>query len=226
MMLREPPLVEIADGDVFGPRLRDQLAQEDHLGADVVGDGGDVGRLQRERNCGNGCDSRRAAARSRSPKSLASVAEPPLPKMISLPPRATRSWIAGGRVADLFGLFARHLRAQLARRPATFIRMEAATSRDDVGCFLLFLAEKWIEKAGVADIVAQFAMLEEDVHSLPERVIENLDHLLVDERIVRGGIAAVGAAAPGRAKVIARALACRVAARPRLPGRLRADRSP
>ena len=27
-----------SDGDVFGPRLRDELAQKDELGADVVGD--------------------------------------------------------------------------------------------------------------------------------------------------------------------------------------------
>ena len=53
MMLRDPPLVEIADGNILGPRLRDQLAQKDHVGSDIVGHGGDVGRLQSQRNRGN-----------------------------------------------------------------------------------------------------------------------------------------------------------------------------
>ena len=37
MMFREPPLVEIPIAMSLGPRLGDQLAQEDHLRADVVG---------------------------------------------------------------------------------------------------------------------------------------------------------------------------------------------
>ncbi len=53
MMLREPPLVEIRDGDVVRARVRDQLAQEDDFGADVVREGGDVGGLERERDGGN-----------------------------------------------------------------------------------------------------------------------------------------------------------------------------
>ena len=42
-----------ADRHVFGPRLRDQLPQKNHFGADVVGDRGDIRRLERKRNRGN-----------------------------------------------------------------------------------------------------------------------------------------------------------------------------
>ena len=48
--------------------------------------------------------------------------------------------------------------------------------------------------------MAQFAMLEEDVHRLPQRVIQNLDHLLVHERILRGGIERVGAFHAGKSE--------------------------
>ena len=47
--------------------------------------------------------------------------------------------------------------------------------RDDVECFLFFFAEKRIEKAGIAHVVAEFAVLEEDVHRFPKRVVENFD---------------------------------------------------
>ena len=53
--------------------------------------------------------------------------------------------------------------------------MDAATSVDDIAGVLLRLPEKRIEKSGIADVVAQFAMLEEDVHRLPQRVVQNLD---------------------------------------------------
>ena len=42
MTLRDPPLVENRDGHVVGPRVRDQLTQEDDLEADVVGDRGEL----------------------------------------------------------------------------------------------------------------------------------------------------------------------------------------
>ena len=99
-------------------------------------------------------------------------------------------------LADLLGLLARHLGPErgIVR---TFIRMEAATSRTRSADGLLLPAEERIQEAGVADVVAQLPMLEEDVHRLPERVVEDLDQLLVDERI-RGqprsiGIGALGA---------------------------------
>ena len=71
------------------------------------------------------------------------------------------------------------------------------------GRVLLLLAEKRIQKSGCAHVVAQLAVLEEDVHRLPERVIENLDQLLVDERIVAAAGTAYEPWPPGSAKVIA-----------------------
>ena len=82
--------------------------------------------------------------------------------------------------------------------------------RDDVGCFLLILTEEWIKKASVADVVAQLAMFEEDVHRFPERVIENLDQLLVDESIVRRGIAEIGATCAWQSESHRTTLACLV----------------
>ena len=53
-MFFEPPLVEIADGDVVGPRLRDQLPLKNQFGANVIGDGGKIRGLHGKRNRGNG----------------------------------------------------------------------------------------------------------------------------------------------------------------------------
>src|SRR5271165_2990342 len=59
---------------------------------------------------------------------------------------------------------------------------------EDGGRFLLLVPEKWVEEFGLADILAEFAMLEEDMHGFPERVVENLDQFLVNEGIARGGL--------------------------------------
>ena len=48
--------------------------------------------------------------------------------------------------------------------------------------------------------MTQFAMLEEDVHRLPQRVIENLDHLLVHEWILRRGIERIRAFHAGKSE--------------------------
>ena len=48
--------------------------------------------------------------------------------------------------------------------------------------------------------MAQFAMLEEDMHGLPQRVVQDLDHLLVHERILRGGIERVRAFHAGKSE--------------------------
>ena len=137
-------------------------------------------------------------------QSLASVAEPPLPKMMSLPPRAQPFVNRQRGVADLFGLFARHLARAAWRHRCTFIWMEAATSanKSPVSCFSL--AQKGIQKCGLANVVAQFAVLEEDVNSLPQRVIQDFNHLLMHEWILRSGIRAHRSRSmPGRAKVMA-----------------------
>src|ERR1700731_2690645 len=53
-------------------------------------------------------------------------------------------------------------------------------------------------------------MLEEDVHRLPERVIENLDQLLMNESILRSRVAKVGPFCTRQGECHRLALACRV----------------
>ena len=113
-----------------------------------------------------------------------------------------RSWMASAVVAICS-----------ASSPATCARSFASSSdldpnrrrhfAYDIVRLLLFLAEKWIEETGVAHVVAQFAMLEEHVHRLPQRVIEDLHHLLMHERIPRRRPERVRALVPGSANVIA-----------------------
>ena len=85
-MLRDPPLVEIPMATSSGLRLRDQLAQKDYFDSNVVGDRGDVRGLQGERYSGHRAITGGGGKTQSMAKSLASVAEPPFPKMISLPP--------------------------------------------------------------------------------------------------------------------------------------------
>ena len=119
-------------------------------------------------------------------QSLASVAEPPLPKMMSFPPRCTRSRMA--TAARRSARLARALLARAAASSATFMLIELGHLLDESDGFLLFLAEKGIKKLRPRHIVAQLAMLEEDVHGLPKRVIEDLDHFLVNEGMLRNGL--------------------------------------
>ena len=117
-------------------------------------------------------------------QSLASVAEPPLPKMMSLPPRREPLVDGERRLADALGFARAPPAPRSAASSATFIRIDAATCADQVGRRLLLAAEERIEEPGLADVVAQLAVLEEDVHRLPERVVQDLDQLLVHERIL------------------------------------------
>src|SRR6202034_2830001 len=94
-------------------------------------------------------------------------------------------------VTDLLGFVPRDLRAQLGI---------IANLHQDGRCYfghniassLLFSTEKWIKESGVAHLKAQFAVLEKNVYRLPERVIEDLDHLLVHERVLGSSIHGIG----------------------------------
>ena len=97
-------------------------------------------------------------------------------------------------------------RATRARRCASSCAFGANRCGDlihDIAHVLLLFAEKRIEESGIADVMPQFAMLEEDVHGFPERVIENLDQFLMDEWILDRRLERVGTARPGSAKVMA-----------------------
>ena len=69
-------------------------------------------------------------------QSLASVAEPPLPKMMSLPPWRSRSWMASV-ASPMRSLSSPATVARSAASSATFIRIEEATwaSRSTGACF-------------------------------------------------------------------------------------------
>ena len=92
-----------------------------------------------------------------------------------------------GSGADLFRLFARYLRPQLC----VILHFHLDGCRDlrqQIVGVLFFLAKKGIKESRFADVVTQFAMFEKNVNGFPERVIKNLNHLLMHERIVsRGG---------------------------------------
>jgi hypothetical protein len=73
--------------------LCNEFAEEDNLRPNVIGDDSNVGRLeQKEKRQGPG-DSQRGRIQSFA-QSFASVADPPFPNKMSLPPRARLSLIA------------------------------------------------------------------------------------------------------------------------------------
>ena len=172
--------------------------------------------------------SRRAAATQSIAQSLASVAEPPLPKRISFPPRGRRS-----RMAAMAAPIASACSRGDLRRAALRIVLRPSSEwtrrlrRAHVVGILLLLAEEGVEEAGVARIETELAVLEEDVHGLPQRVVENLDDFLMDERIGRGGARSGNRlrrrAEPGSC---APRWPCERRAPSILSGRLRAGRTP
>ena len=120
-------------------------------------------------------------------QSFASVADPPFPKRINLPPRLTRSPMASAAFAMRSASSLRDLCPQLR----VFLHLHLYRLRDLVQKsirVLLLAAQKRIQKCRHPHIVAEFPMLEEDMHRFPERVIENLDQLLVDERSLVVGV--------------------------------------
>ena len=95
------------------------------------------------------------------------------------------------RAADLLGLLPRHLRAQ--HRIILHLHSDRSCDfGDQIASVLFLLAKEWIEKSGIADIMAQFAMFQKDMHTFPKRVIKDLDDLLMNERILREGLYGIG----------------------------------
>ena len=116
-------------------------------------------------------------------QSLASVAEPPFPKIISLPPRRMRSEYCARGIADLFCFLARHLRSQLCIiSSATFIRIELATLAPHPRCVVS--RDRGMDRGiPLRRRRAQLTVFKEDVHCFPKGVIEDFDQLLLDEWI-------------------------------------------
>ena len=134
-MLREPPLVENATATSSGAGVRDELPEEDHVGADVVGDRRDVGRLHRQRDRRHGAISRRRRHAVERPVvgigGRAAIAEQ---DQLAAALQAPADGVSG--LGDGVGLLARHLVAQRRVVGAPSSRIDAATSAmaSDAGC--------------------------------------------------------------------------------------------
>ena len=125
-----------------------------------------------------------------SAKSVASVAEPPLPKISSRPPAASRCAIADDRGGDGLALLGGDLFAQ-ALAVARLLDDRVRDAVDDRGRVGLLGAQVRVQKRRRADIVAQLApMFEEHVHALVERVAEHLERFLVQVRSSHGAATA------------------------------------
>ena len=135
MMLRDPPLVEMATGNIFGTSLRDKLAQEDSVGPNVVGDGGDVGWFESQRNRGNRfkAERRQHAVDGQivSVGGRAAIAED------DQLAAALQALVNRQRVLPICSDSSRATWARSLASSCTFIRIDAATSatRSVVPCF-------------------------------------------------------------------------------------------
>ena len=90
--------------------------------------------------------------------------------------------MASAAVADPLGLSPATF-ARSAASSAAFIRIDARDLGHQSTGVLLLAARGTGRGTGLAHVVAQLAVLEKDVHRLPERVVQDLDQLLVDERM-------------------------------------------
>ena len=166
MMLRDPPLVEMptatSSGRACAMSWRRKMTSVPMSLATAVMFAGSTSKRHR----GNRLIAAAAEARNRSPS-----------RWRRWPSRRCRRGSACRRAAGARGSPARRCRsARPARAPpgsrsaassCTFIRMEAATSAIRSVGVLLFAAQKRIEKVRLAHVVAQLAVLEEDVHAFP-----------------------------------------------------------
>ena len=185
MMLRDPPLVEIPMATSSVRACAIDLTQKNQFDAHIVGDRGEIRGFHGQRDRGN-----RPISRGRK-----HAVDGPIVGVRGRPSVAENNQLAALRQALMDGTRGARRSVPIprcatrARRRASscaLTRMDAATS-STISLGLLFLfAEKRIEESGFADVIPQFPMLEENVHRLPQRVIENLHQFLMDERILSG----------------------------------------
>ena len=125
-------------------------------------------------------------------KSIASVAEPPLPSASTVPPPLERPAQRAGRPAQRLARLAHGLLAQASISRA-FMSTESRTSASTPARSRLALVQERIEEARCACVVAgrarapaeQAAVLEEHVRELPDDVVDGLDQLLAHVRVDR-----------------------------------------
>src|SRR6184192_4470828 len=96
------------------------------------------------------------------------------------------------RAADLVALLPCHLRAQL--RIVLHLHLDRCCDLAyQIAGLLLFLAEKRVEKSSLSNLLAQLAMFKKDVYGFPQRVVKDLNHLLVKEYILGESLDGIGA---------------------------------
>ena len=178
-----------------------------------------VGWLVRQRDGRNRPIALAAATRSRSPS-----------RWHRSPIRRCRTGSACRRAAaDRRGRQSRRRCARLrcVRLPRAAVRrrwpsstIDRATSSTSASLSWPVAAEERIEKAGGPGVEAELTVLEEDVHGLPERVIQDFDQLLVHEggsvdlhRVVAGARRQGKGHGAAPARFLERGVTCRVAAR-------------
>ena len=219
--------------DVARAPVGDHLAREDRLRPDVVGDRGqdrrvlgEVDRAPRRQRAAPGGGSRRRRPSRRSPSRRCRA------RAASRPRRATRARRAAAAASS--AAFSVSVCSRSSRDVAGLREHRAAHVVDDRLEVALLLAEERVEearRAGVVDrprlaALEQAAVLEEHVHELPEHVVERLDQLLADGRVVarrrelplRAGARrrrSSGSRARGRARVAAPISAARRRSRSR-----------
>ena len=175
--------------------MGDDLAGEDRLDADVVGDRGEdrrvLGEVERGRAASRwpgggqevGDDVHRVGGRA----AVAERQQPPAGVEAVAQRRGGR-----GRAPRAFSA---SVCARSAPISADFISTERRTSASTASRSASRSAEERVQearRAGVVDAalgaaLQQAAVLEEHVHELPEHVVERLDQLLGDERVVAAG---------------------------------------
>ena len=115
-------------------------------------------------------------------RSFASVAEPPLPKAINVPPACNRRVNHHCRFGESLRLFQYDPLAE----PLVVDRFLPDRS-GDLGQGVLgivpLLPKKRIEERRSPRVVAERLLLEKDMDRFPQRVVHQLRHLLMDERI-------------------------------------------
>src|ERR1700688_131065 len=168
--------------DVIHLSVSDELSQKNQFGSHIVGDGGDICWLHRERNrgyrpvpCRWHYTIERPIVGVRCGTAVA--------KNDQFAPALDSLGHGDRRVTDSFCLFVCDALAQ-TRIIARLHLNRCGDFGHRVNGLLLVFAEEGIQKSRAAHLMTHFAMLEKDVHALPERVIQNLDHFLMYEGIL------------------------------------------
>ena len=161
--------------------LCNHLPEKNDFRANIIGNRGDIRRFKRERNGRNGLPARRRCNAVNRP--VVSVrGRTAIAKDNQLAAAAYSLGHRNRSAAYCFCFLTRYLGAKF-RVVRHLHSNRVGDFRGHVTCGLLFPPQKGVEKFSFADVVPEFAALEEDVHRLPKRVVKQLDQFLLDKRV-------------------------------------------